>query len=84
MYQDLHGDLVMSPDAHGAHPDSTTVTMVFLATSAHAASYLLATGSLAFLVFEKLGIEILRKAWVNFDLIWAAALVITGLANIVL
>ena len=28
--------------------------------------------------FVKLGVEVLRRAWVNLDLIWAGALTITG------
>ena len=36
------------------------------------------TASVALLVFEKLGVGILRRAWFNLDLIWAAALVATG------
>ena len=33
---------------------------------------------MAWIVFEKLGLGLLRRAWVNLDLIWAAALVVTG------
>ena len=36
------------------------------------------TAFIAGLVFEKLGVGILRRAWFNVDLIWAAALVATG------
>jgi hypothetical protein len=32
----------------------------------------------ALLVFEKLGVGLLRRAWFNLDLIWASALVVTG------
>jgi hypothetical protein len=41
--------------------------------------YLLVTGLLAILVYEKLGLGILRRAWFNVDLIWMLALMITGL-----
>ena len=34
---------------------------------------------LAILVYEKLGVGILRRAWFNVDLIWMLALMITGL-----
>jgi len=30
------------------------------------------------LVYEKLGVTILRRAWFNIDLIWMLALMITG------
>jgi hypothetical protein len=50
------------------------------ATLVHTAGYLLVTGLLAVIVYEKVGVRFLRKAWVNLDLIWAIALVITGVA----
>ena len=34
------------------------------------------------LVFEKLGVGLLRRAWFNLDLVWAAALVVTGILTI--
>jgi hypothetical protein len=50
----------------------------------HTASYLLATAAVALLVFEKLGVGVLRKAWFNLDLLWAAALMATGIATLVI
>jgi hypothetical protein len=44
----------------------------------HTASYLLVTGILAVVVYEKLGLRLLGRAWVNLDLVWAAALMVTG------
>lgn len=49
-----------------------------LATLVHGAGYLLATAVAAWAVYEKLGLGLLRKAWINLDLIWAGALVLTG------
>jgi hypothetical protein len=56
----------------------------FLATGLHAAGYLAVTALLAVLVFEKLGVGILRRAWFNLDVIWSAALVATGLLTLML
>jgi hypothetical protein len=64
------------------HMASTTTGVMFSATAVHAASYLVVTGAIAALVFEKFGVNFLRKAWINVDLIWAAALVLTGVANL--
>jgi hypothetical protein len=50
----------------------------------HAASYLLVSAALALLVFEKLGVGVLRKAWFNVDLLWATALMGTGVATLVM
>jgi hypothetical protein len=33
-------------------------------------------------VFEKLGVGMLRKAWFNLDLVWAVALIGTGLISV--
>ena len=46
--------------------------------------YLAVTGALAWVVYQKLGLALLRRAWLNLDLTWAAALVIAGLATLVM
>ncbi len=51
---------------------------VLAATLAHSLGYLLITGLVAWVVYEKLGLALLRKAWLNLDLLWALALVVTG------
>jgi hypothetical protein len=53
-----------------------------LATGLHAAGYLIVTAFVALLVFEKLGVGLLRRAWFNLDLIWASALVVTGVLTL--
>ena len=50
----------------------------------HTAGYLLVTGAIAVIVYERVGLRFLRKAWVNLDLVWAVALVVTGVATVVL
>ena len=35
-------------------------------------------------VFEKLGVGLLRKAWFNLDLVWAISLVVTSLATVMM
>lgn len=49
-----------------------------VATALHSAGYLIVTALVALLVFEKLGVGLLRRAWFNLDLVWASALVATG------
>jgi hypothetical protein len=36
------------------------------------------TGFVALLVYRKLGLRMLRTMWINLDLIWGGALVVTG------
>jgi hypothetical protein len=55
-----------------------------LATGLHTAAYLAVTGLVAWVVYRKVGLALLRKAWVNFELVWAAALVATGLATLLI
>ena len=55
-----------------------------LATSLHAVGYLAVTAFVAVLVFEKLGVGILRRAWINLDVIWSVALVATGTLSLLL
>jgi hypothetical protein len=52
------------------------------ATLVHTAGYLLVTGLLAVIVYEKVGVRFLRRAWVNLDLVWAVALVLTGVVMV--
>jgi hypothetical protein len=60
---------------------ASTPAAALLATLLHAVGYLLISAAVALNVFEKLGIAMLRKAWLNVDLIWAATLVATGLTT---
>jgi len=56
----------------------STPSLLASSVVVHTAGYLLVTGFLAMLVYEKLGVGILRRAWFNIDFIWMLALMITG------
>jgi hypothetical protein len=56
----------------------STPSLLASSVAVHTAGYLLVTGFLAMLVYEKLGVGILRRAWFNVDFIWMLALMITG------
>ncbi len=49
------------------------------AIGVHALAMLLVTGTVALLVHDWLGLEFLRRGWINLDLIWVAALTVTGI-----
>jgi hypothetical protein len=71
------------------HPSSSGTSAAsplagMLATGVHTISYLAVTGLIAWVVYRKFGLALLRKAWFNFDLVWAAALVATGLVTLLL
>ncbi len=67
------------PHAHHMHMNGfqNPVTGI-LATLVHTLAYLGSTGVIALVVYKKFGLALLRKAWINFDLIWAIALIGTG------
>lgn len=44
----------------------------------HTAGYLAATTAIAAVVYEKVGLGILRRAWINLNVLWAAALIGAG------
>jgi len=67
---------------HTAIMGSGTPLTAVLATALHAIGYLVVTAAVAIVVFEKLGVGMLRKAWFNLDLVWAIALIGTGLIGI--
>jgi hypothetical protein len=54
-----------------------------VATGVHTIGYLAVTGAIAWVVYRKFGLALLRTAWFNFDVAWAAALLVTGLVTLV-
>jgi hypothetical protein len=48
------------------------------ATLVHTLGYLTVTAAVAIVVYRKVGLAILRRAWFNLDLVWAVALIATG------
>jgi len=57
---------------------SGSLAMTLAAVSVHTAAMLAVTGVVAIVVYEWVGLAILRTAWLNLDLIWTAALATTG------
>jgi hypothetical protein len=49
-----------------------------MALSIHTLAYLVVMTLAAWIVYRKLGLALLRKAWFNLDWLWAGALVATG------
>lgn len=65
--------------AHGAGLMVLPFGRDLAAAALHTASYLIVTGLLAVVVYEKLGLRLLGRAWLNLDLVWAGALMVTAL-----
>jgi len=61
----------------------TSAARVLAAVGVHTLSLFLVTSAVALLVYEKLGVAFLRSAWLNLDVLWAAALFIAGVMALV-
>jgi hypothetical protein len=69
-----------SEHAHAEHLGGTGLVAMLL----HTASYLTMAGVIAWLVYSRLGLRLLRTAWVNMNVIWAIALIVTGVVSLLL
>jgi len=75
---------VLMPLAHaGEHsqhmPAVASLLTASLAVLVHSLAMLITTGAVALIVYQWVGLDFLRRAWVNLDLVWAAALIGMGL-----
>lgn len=83
MAQPMPGMTHNMPSGTGSLISSSDALTVGLAVLLHTASMLMVAGLLALVFFEtyaKSGLRLLRHAWLNFDLLWALALLLAGLA----
>ena len=79
--------MVEAASPHACHVPATaggTFMASIVATGLHAAGYLSVTAIISIVVFEKVGVGLLRKAWLNLDILWAAALILTGVLTFLL
>jgi hypothetical protein len=63
-------------------PMGTTFITGAIVTIVHTSAMLLVMGTIAMVIYEKVGLAILRSAWINLDLIWASALIAAGLLSL--
>lgn len=73
-------------EGHAAHLAGVALTSgqttALVATLLHTVSYFAVSGAIAWVVYEKLGLRFLRRAWININIIWAAALIVTAAATV--
>ena len=72
-------------DHHRA--ETAMMTGLGLSTSAvgialHVGAMLVVMGLVAFVVYERLGVRVLRSAWLNTEQVWAGAFVLAGLVTL--
>jgi hypothetical protein len=53
-----------------------------LAITLHVGAMLVVMALVALLVYEKLGVAVLRRAWINLDHVWAGAFVVAGVLTL--
>ena len=73
--------------AHGTHQaamaDSATVFAYLAMVGLHTLAMFAVMAAVAIVVYEKLGVLILKRAWFNVDILWAGALVGAGVITLV-
>ena len=81
-----HAGADAHPHAHDGHvhalvslgPDAGALLPVAGAALLHTLAMLLTMGLVAGLVYERLGVGVLRRAWLNLDRVWAGAILAAG------
>lgn len=71
------------PHAHhmaAAHVHS--IAQAIAVVLVHTGAMIAVTGAIAIIVYEWVGLAILRSAWINLDTIWAGALVAAGVLSL--
>jgi hypothetical protein len=75
------GTPVLAADAHAAHLHGAATagaSPAFAAVVVHTGAYLVVSAIVAWIVYTRIGVALLRTAWINLDAVWAAALIVTG------
>ena len=78
--------LLQLPTAHAAHgmplgSSSASLPLLGAALGVHTLAMFAVMAGVAVLVYETAGLELLRRGWINLDLIWSAALIGAGVAT---
>ncbi|HZJ12198.1 MAG TPA: hypothetical protein VFD26_06045 [Methyloceanibacter sp.] len=64
---------------HAHHmPAVNSLWIASLAILVHSLAMLITTGAVALAVYEWVGVDFLRRGWINLDLVWTAALIGMG------
>ena len=73
-----HGDHA----GHAGMSGSATVLADLAAVGLHTLAMFAVMGTIAVVVYEKLGVMILKRTWFNIDLLWAGALMAAGIITL--
>jgi hypothetical protein len=70
--------LLGMPVAGTYHSLSEITMQAVLAASVHVTAMLLVMGAVAVVVYERVGLRVLRRGWFNMDLAWSLVLIASG------
>ena len=89
----LLGRPQMNPAEHAEHSSHSSLSAIttmagplawVAAVLVHSAAHLLVGALIALVVYEKLGLALLSRAWFNLDLVWMIALMLSGVMILVI
>ena len=67
---------------HAVQSGAVSLPAAALAVTLHVAAMLAVMAVVAVVVYERVGLAVLRRAWVNTDGLWAAAFVVAGVVTL--
>lgn len=76
--RDVPSALAAPGHVHHTAPVDDALVPALAAVGLHTAAMLVMMSAMAVVVYQQLGVEVLRRAWINLDLIWVGALTIAG------
>jgi hypothetical protein len=79
----LEAEAAGAGHVHAIAPMQAPAWPLWAALGVHTLAYLLVTAVVAWIVYARVGLAILRTAWFNLDWLWACVLVLTGVILLV-
>jgi hypothetical protein len=73
--------------SQGGHDDMAMLSggpidIAAVGLAVHVAAMIVVMGAIAFFVYERVGLQVLRRAWLNTDQVWAGAFILAGLVTL--
>ena len=78
----LGGSAAAASDHGSALAATAPLSTTAVGVGMHVLAMVAVAGLVALIVYEKLGLQILRRAWVNTDQLWAGAFVVAGVVTL--
>jgi hypothetical protein len=72
-----------APNASTAIAGAQAASMTAAVLAVHSAAMLATIATMSFAVYKWIGVDVLRRGWVNVDLVWVGMLFVCGVALLV-